>query len=586
MKKKIFASMLAFIMVIALIPVMAFASPDELTKFEATINVPHVGEMLDYAPQADIDPSDSAAIESVTWYKILSTDYNIGEDNDWIKVAENETAAKGYLYRPVIRVSLGDDCDVAQEISVKLNDVSLETGKPDAGYTVDDNGLNVSGVYTPISDTKYLTKFDAAINIPHVGETLDYAPQADIDPSGSAAIESVTWYKILSTDYNIGEDNDWIKVAENETAAKGYLYRPVIRVSLGDDCDVAQEISVKLNDVSLETGKPDAGYTVDDNGLNVSGVYTPISDTKYLTKFDAAINIPHVGETLDYAPQADIDPSGSAAIESVTWYKILSTDYNIGEDNDWIKVAENETAAKGYLYRPVIRVSLGDDCDVAQEISVKLNDVSLETGKPDAGYTVDDNGLNVSGVYTPISDTKYLTKFEATIDSPQVGKTLDYEAVTSIDPKDGAAIENITWYKILKASYNDAPGAINDWIRMTDKNEAVQAGYLYMAVIKAPLGEDYAAADNITVKLNNKALPESLTGGTDMYYIDDNALFMFYTFEPSAQKTTPEPTKTDAKAAGAKTGDNSNMTIWIILIAASAAAGVSVVVKRKISNKK
>ena len=154
MKKKIFASMLTFIMVIALIPVMAFASPTELTKFEATINVPHVGETLDYAPQADIDPQDGAAIDSVTWYKILSKDYNIGEDNDWIEVTQNETAAKGYLYRSVIKVALGDECTVTQETSVKLNDVELENNKPDAGYSIDDNGLNVRGVYSPISETK------------------------------------------------------------------------------------------------------------------------------------------------------------------------------------------------------------------------------------------------------------------------------------------------------------------------------------------------------------------------------------------------------------------------------------------------
>lgn len=246
------------------------------------------------------------------------------------------------------------------------------------------------------------------------------------------------------------------------------------------------------------------------------------------------------------------------------------------------------------MYKAVIKAPLGENCIVADDAAITINGVKLSKDAfPDDGYHIENGCLYLSGVFSP--NLIDLTSFEATINTPKVGEKLDYTPSTTATPQNGATVEDVKWYKILKTDYDDSPDAINNWVMM-DKDEVAQKGYLYGVVIKAPLSAECIAAENMTVKLNNVVLPESLTGGTNMYYVDDDVLFMFYDFEPAATTPTPEPTKpvtptaeptkaTDSKVTGAKTGDANDMSMWIVLLASGVAIGVLVAAKRKHSGK-
>ena len=443
-----------------------------------------------------------------------------------------------------------------------------------------------------------LTKCEVTTKIPYIGKTLDYAPKVVVDPQDSASIDSVTWYKTLksSYDYNPGATNAWTEIDRDAVAEDGYLYKIVIKMSMSDGYVVAQDAEISSNGDGLDREvDSDRGCWIGlDDCFYISDYFTTTQPTK-LTTFAATINEPKVGEVLDYAPQATATPQNSASIDSVTWYKTIQDEYNIGEENDWTKLSENETAEKGYLYKAVIKAPLGENCIVADDAAITINGVKLSKDAfPDDGYHIENGCLYLSGVFSP--NLIDLTSFEATINTPKVGEKLDYTPSTTATPQNGATVEDVKWYKILKADYDDSPDAINNWVMM-DKDEVAQKGYLYGVVIKAPLSAECIAAENMTVKLNNVVLPESLTGGTNMYYVDDDVLFMFYDFEPAAETPTPEPTKpatptpeatnsaTATGVKGAKTGDANDMTMWIVLLAAGMAIGTSVVVKRKHSGK-
>ena len=450
------------------------------------------------------------------------------------------------------------------------------------------------------ASTNELTRLNVTINIPLRGEVLDYSPQVkDIDPEGSASIVGVTWYKILKDDYGYesGAQNDWILIEDNnEVAGEGYLYKSIIEMKLADDYNVAQNANVSFNKVplSVDYNADNAYWIGEGNSFYLSSFFLA---TPQIMEFEATIDVPQLGEALDYTPDAEIDPEGSASIVGATWYKILRDDYDYkpGAQNDWELVGENEVAEKGYLYRIIIEAKATENYIVSNNASVAINEVGLQRdGNLDNKYWIDHNYFYLSDYYLPKSID--LTSFEATINTPKVGEKLDYVPNVSADPQNGANVEDVKWYKILKTDYDDSPDAINNWVMM-DKDEVAQKGYLYGVVIKAPLSAECVAAENMTVKLNNMVLPESLTGGTNMYYVDDDVLFMFYDFEPAAETPTPEPTKpatptpevtnsaTATGVKGAKTGDANDMSMWIALLASGVTIGALVAAKRKYSGK-
>ena len=294
MKKKLFAILLAAVMVTALLPTMAFAAgSQDMTKFVVTIKEPVVGQALDVYPDADIDPNGSIAIEEVAWYKILAEDFNPEGTNEWTLVPEGEVAQNKYLYNAVIKSELSQDYVVAQDASIKLNDVVLAVEEPGAvtGYWVDDSYVFLSDYYMPTVNTKVITKYWVILNTPQVGKTLDFAPQVDFAPQGSITVPTVSWFKILKENYEGAEPDEWSEVAEDEVVKEGYMYAALLEATLSEDGVLApEEASIKLNDKELtysEDGGENTYALSDDQGtLYMSEIFEPMSAAEETTTAD------------------------------------------------------------------------------------------------------------------------------------------------------------------------------------------------------------------------------------------------------------------------------------------------------------
>ena len=123
MKKKLFAILLAAVMVAVLFPTMASANGGDLTDLSITIKTPTEGMDFDVSPIVVYSPQDSMEIEEVVWYKISANDYKAeaGAENDWKTVSEGEAAQMEYLYMPLIKIKMAQDYCVGQDAELEFN---------------------------------------------------------------------------------------------------------------------------------------------------------------------------------------------------------------------------------------------------------------------------------------------------------------------------------------------------------------------------------------------------------------------------------------------------------------------------------
>ena len=121
MRKKLLSILLAMVMVLGLLPTVAFASVGELTDLSITIKTPTEGKNFDVSPVAVYSPQGSMEIEEVVWYKISANDYEAGTENVWETVSEGEVAKMEYLYMPLIKINIAQDSYVAQNAELEFN---------------------------------------------------------------------------------------------------------------------------------------------------------------------------------------------------------------------------------------------------------------------------------------------------------------------------------------------------------------------------------------------------------------------------------------------------------------------------------
>ena len=118
-----------------------------------------------------------------------------------------------------------------------------------------------------------------------------------------------------------------------------------------------------------------------------------------------------------------------------------------------------------------------------------------------------------------------LTKCEVTTKIPYIGKTLDYAPEVVVDPQDSASIDSVTWYKILKSSYDYNPGATNTWSKIT-QSETAEDGYLYKIVIKMSMADGYVVAQNAEISSNEDGLAREVDSDRGYWIGDNNYLYI------------------------------------------------------------
>ena len=262
MKKKLFAFLLAAVMVTALLPTVAFAGDDgpaeevtEITKVSITMGEPVVGENLPTTLNVTAEPEVSIASYEPQWMKMTVSDYKSGSD-DWDAAEYMEKAQEGYVYKPIVMAQWLAGYTATDDVEVEFNGVTLENGADVAGFDVLSTQKYIYArgfVYNMSVNTNQLTKYWITINTPQIGKKLDFAPTADIDPSGSITVPTVTWQKTLKENYENPDVQDWSVVAEDEVAEEGYVYVAYLSGTLSDGYSLAEDVSVKVNDKEFST---------------------------------------------------------------------------------------------------------------------------------------------------------------------------------------------------------------------------------------------------------------------------------------------------------------------------------------------
>ena len=288
MKKKLFAFLLAAVMVTALLPTVAFAEGDgpaetktEITKVSITMNgAPVVGENLPTTLNVTTEPENAMSTVMPQWVKMTVSDYKSGSDN-WLETEYIEEAQEGYVYMPVVIAQWYATYTATEDVEVEFNGVTLTKGADVEGYDVLTNTGYIYArgfVYNMSGNTNQLTKYWITINTPQIGKTLDYAPTADIDPSGSITVPTVTWQKTLKENYENPDVQDWSVVAEDEVAEEGYVYVAYLSGTLSDGYSLAEDVSVKVNDKEFSTD-PYAreSYSFWEGKLRMNAYFEPTS---------------------------------------------------------------------------------------------------------------------------------------------------------------------------------------------------------------------------------------------------------------------------------------------------------------------
>ncbi len=328
MKKKLFAGVLVAVMTAALLPTMAFAEPEgqedpvetkEVTSYSVNVEEPEVGEALSILVVQASNPDESVIADDITWYKVLGSEYNIGGKTVWTEIEnlEEEEVSTDYIYSVSVRAKVQEGYALAEKIAVTLNDTELSKieGDEEEGYKVDDGYITLTKSFNVSAETKYVTKLWTIISVPQVGKTLDYAPQADIEPQGGIAIQGVTWYKALKE--TVGTDDEaWEVVEEGEVADAKYLYAPMVECKLGENYELADDVSIKLNDVVLsDDDEEDASYVESNGMVLMTDVYEPLAaDTPATTETTTADGNPKTGDNNSMILWIALMAAGAAGV--------------------------------------------------------------------------------------------------------------------------------------------------------------------------------------------------------------------------------------------------------------------------------
>ena len=308
-----------------------------------------------------------------------------------------------------------------------------------------------------------------------------------------------------------------------------------------------------------------------------------------VTEISVSIEYPEVGKEFSTEATVVSEPENSVTVSSVKWQKIAKADYIAGLDTlAWTAVEEGEVAASGFVYMPKITIKPVDSGYTVEGVTVTLNETTLYdyngTGQKEECCRVTKNAateyVDAWGYIVDFVNTNQVTKYWITINTPQIGKTLDYAPKTEIDPEGSITDPAVNWYK---ASKNETDP---EWIPV-EKDEVVEEGYLYGVRLVGALYSGYSVAEDVSVKVNGKDFSNDATA-RESYSVFEGKLSMNAYFEPTAaaDETTTTAAETSADETNPKTGDNSNMFLWIALMAAgAAAAGVAVANRRKFSGR-
>ena len=418
---------------------------------------------------------------------------------------------------------------------------------------------------------------------PHFGETPTRAGYTFTGWS-PAVEENVT----QSITYNATWVMNWVPMnaapvihATDKTIEVGDEFDPRADVTAEDeeDGDITDKIEILENEVdTTKPGKYEVTYKVTDSGgashvktikVTVNPKMEPINAAPIIEAEDKTLT---VGDAFD--PMADVTATDAEDGNLTDKIEILNNEVDTTKPGKY-EVTYKVTDSKGASYTKTITVTVNPKMEVLNAIpTIKAEDKTITVGDtfdPKADVTAED-----------VEDGDLTDKIEVLKNEVDTTKAGKYEVTYKVTDSKGASRT-----KTITVTVNPKIETLNEapTIDVTDKEITVGDKFDPKDGVTAKDKEDGNLTDKIEI-LKNTVDP-SKPGVYEVTYkvTDSKGASCTKTIKVTVKEKTPAPSKNNDKTTTVtpKTGDSTNVSAVIALLAVSGIALLALLKKKKVS---
>ena len=548
---------------------------------------------------------------------------------DGSKVKFPIPGAKGIKSRYTVTYTDGVDGEVVFEDKV-FSDLVVGTATPHFGETPTRAGYTFTGWSPAVEENvtqsitynatwvKNMVPINAAPVIHATDKTIEvgdeFDPRADVTAEDEEDGDITNKIEILKNDVNINEPGIYdvtykvtdtqgasytttIKVTVNPKAADlnacpviqatdktltvGDEFDPLADVTAEDeeDGDITDKIEILENEVdTTKPGKYEVTYKVTDSGgashvktikVTVNPKMEPINAAPIIEAEDKTLT---VGDAFD--PMADVTATDAEDGNLTDKIEILNNEVDTTKPGKY-EVTYKVTDSKGASYTKTITVTVNPKMEVLNAIpTIKAEDKTITVGDtfdPKADVTAED-----------VEDGDLTDKIEVLKNEVDTTKAGKYEVTYKVTDSKGASRT-----KTITVTVNPKIETLNEapTIDVTDKEITVGDKFDPKDGVTAKDKEDGNLTDKIEI-LKNTVDP-SKPGVYEVTYkvTDSKGASCTKTIKVTVKEKTPAPSKNNDKTTTVtpKTGDSTNVSAVIALLAVSGIALLALLKKKKVS---
>ncbi|WP_278243816.1 immunoglobulin-like domain-containing protein [Catenibacterium mitsuokai] len=369
--------------------------------------------------------------------------------------------------------------------------------------------------------------------------------------------------------------------ATDKTLTVGDEFDPLADVTAEDeeDGDITDKIEILENEVdTTKPGKYEVTYKVTDSGgashvktikVTVNPKMEPLNAAPIIEAEDKTLT---VGDAFD--PMADVTATDAEDGNLTDKIEILNNEVDTTKPGKY-EVTYKVTDSKGASYTKTITVTVNPKMEVLNAIpTIKAEDKTLTVGDtfdPKADVTAED-----------VEDGDLTDKIEVLKNEVDTTKSGKYEVTYKVTDNQGASRT-----KTITVTVNPKIEPLNEapTIDVTDKEITVGDKFDPKDGVTAKDKEDGNLTDKIEI-LKNTVDP-SKPGVYEVTYkvTDSKGASCTKTIKVTVKEKTPAPSKDNNKTTtvAPKTGDSTNVSAVIALLAVSGIALLALLKKKKVS---
>ena len=369
--------------------------------------------------------------------------------------------------------------------------------------------------------------------------------------------------------------------ATDKTLTVGDEFDPLADVTAEDeeDGDITDKIEILENEVdTTKPGKYEVTYKVTDGGgasyvktitVTVNPKMEPLNAAPIIEAEDKTLT---VGDAFD--PMADVTATDAEDGNLTDKIEILNNEVDTTKPGKY-EVTYKVTDSKGASYTKTITVTVNPKMEVLNAIpTIKAEDKTLTVGDtfdPKADVTAED-----------VEDGDLTDKIEVLKNEVDTTKSGKYEVTYKVTDNQGASRT-----KTITVTVNPKIEPLNEapTIDVTDKEITVGDKFDPKEGVTAKDKEDGNLTDKIEI-LKNTVDP-SKPGVYEVTYkvTDSKGASCTKTIKVTVKEKTPAPSKNNDKTTTVtpKTGDSTNVSAVIALLAVSGIALLALLKKKKVS---